>query len=56
MSLPLVLNVHPKAGIATWLLNFFFFSFNTYLVEMGKDICVNVTCLGSCNFLLSKAT
>ena len=27
-----------------------------YQLEMGKDICVNVTCLGSCNFLLSKAT
>ena len=25
-------------------------------IEVGKDICVNVTCLGSCNFLLSKAT
>ena len=27
-----------------------------YKIGMGKDICVNVTCLGSCNFLLSKAT
>ena len=25
-------------------------------IEMGKDFCVNVTCLGSCTFLLSKAT
>ena len=30
--------------------------FYTLCVEMGKDICVNVTFLGSCNFLLSKAT
>ena len=27
-----------------------------YNIEMGKNICVNVTCLGSCNFLISKAT
>ena len=30
--------------------------FEMVRIEMGKDLCVNVTCLGSCNFLLSKAT
>ena len=29
---------------------------NSYRIETGKNICVNVTCLGSCNVLLSKAT